>query len=51
MSEVKHPFAIHYTRFALKELRDRMKVLEQICGFLEDQSDIENRFGLAFQKV
>ena len=49
-AETKRIFPTSYIRYSLKEARDRMKLLEQMCGFIEDQSDIENRFGLALQK-
>jgi len=42
---------IAYIRYSLKEVKDRVKNLEHICSFLEDQCDIENRFGLILQKV
>ena len=40
-----------YIRFSLRELRDRVRLLEQLSAFLEDSSDLENRLGLNWQKV
>lgn len=42
---------IAYIRYSLKEVKDRVKNLELMCSFMEDQCDIENRFGLVLQKV
>ena len=51
MSIERANIPISHARYALKEEKERLKLLEQLCSFLEEQSDIENRFGLGFQKV
>jgi len=38
-------------RYTVQEVRQRMRVTEQMSGFIEDQSDNENRFGLSLQKT
>ncbi len=40
-----------YIRYFLKEVHDRVKDVEHVLAFLEEHGDIENRLGLAMQKV